>query len=486
MTFLLFFPMLVGVVLLMVPKHVHNTIYKISLGATLAHFVILCLTLVQIDFSIDQWHYVVKVPWIEPLHIYYALGIDGLSALMCLLTSITMVLAIALSYKIKKKSKAYFILMLFLQTGIYGVFLSIDLFLFYIFWEMALIPLYFLIGIWGGVRREYAAIKFFIYTMIGSVFLLLSLVLLYLLNPTDSGILLTDLHVHQQWIRNFSELIWGIPVSTMIFLGLFIAFAIKIPIFPFHTWLPDAHVQAPTPVSVVLAGILLKLGMYGMLRFTLGFVPGEVVMFAPVIFILGVINLIYGAFCAMYQKNMKKLIAYSSISHMGYCIIGFSALTFLGLEGSIMQMLSHGLIAALLFIIAGAIYERTYTLTMSDLGGFASQLPRLTFVAVFAVFAAIGLPGLFGFVSEFMVLVGAFMGSLYPSSLFGASDTFFQLGTSVAMFTVLITAVYMLWMLQRTFFGALAEKWTSLEDISTFDLGWIVLLMVLIFVFGIQ
>ncbi|MCB0271658.1 MAG: NADH-quinone oxidoreductase subunit M [Bdellovibrionales bacterium] len=484
LTYFIFFPVFMAFLLGAVPPQKTRWIYRIALLSTIFHMLWLFLLVSTPEIRAGQWFWVESMPWIDSLYITYSLGMDGLSALMCLLTSVVFVSAVMMSHKIQKRQKAYFILLMLLLTGIYGVFLSMDFFLFYIFWELALIPLYFLIGIWGGQRREYAAIKFFIYTMVGSVFLLLGLILVYYFNPLELPLDWANLPMHQTWILASVYSIWDIPLPVILFFCFFIAFAIKVPIFPFHTWLPDAHVQAPTPISMILAGILLKIGMYGLFRVMVGFVPVVVLNVAPTLFILGLINLIYGAFCAMYQKDFKKLIAYSSISHMGFCIIGLASFSALSLQGSVMQMVSHGLIAAMLFLIAGSIYERTYSLTLSDLGGLAATMPKLTWMGVFAVFASIGLPGLFGFVSEFLVLAGSFMGHTSPHAYVG-SVYFFQIGSAIALVTLLIGAVYMLWTLQRVFFGPAEQKWALVQDINNKEFLVCSVLAILIVWFGV-
>lgn len=486
LTLFLSAPVVVSIVLLFVHPSKHRVFFRSSALLGILQLIFLgwfTLHMFKLEKSI-LW--MESATWIESLHIQYSVGLDGLSLALCWLAAVIFWIALLASHQIQKRIKAYFILMLILQTGVYGVLMSMDLFLFYIFWEVALIPLYFLIGIWGGERREYAAIKFFIYTMLGSVFLLLGVILLYYLNPTHLALNIAHLVKHQHWIAQSGVVLFGLPLSVVVFVSLFLGFAIKVPVFPFHTWLPDAHVQAPTPISVILAGILLKLGVFGLLRWLLGLVPTEVSHFATLIFVLGLINLIYGGFCAMYQKNYKKLIAYSSVSHMGYCLMGFAALTTLGLQGAMLQMLSHGLIAAMLFLIAGMLSYRTYTLDFVNLGGVSHSMKKLTFFAVFASFASMGLPGLFGFVSEFMVFAGSFLSKADPQGLWGQGSHFFQIATLVGLSGVLIGAVYMLWALQRVFFGPSEQKWSNIQDLKPGEVSLLLILAVLIVYFGLQ
>jgi len=483
---LLALPLGAFVILLCMPARLSLVMYRFSVSMVVLQFIYTLYLVLGVLESSALWHYSLIVPWIKRFDIFFALSMDGLSALMCMLSAVVFLIAMLISHHINRRPKAYFALCFLLLFGVTGVFLAHDLFLFYIFWEVTLIPLYFLIGIWGGARREYAAIKFFIYTMVGSVFLLLCLILLYQAKITPAeGILFKDFLIHQQWIGSLETTVLGKTFSSIIFLGFFIVFAVKIPVFPFHTWLPDAHVQAPTPISVLLAGIILKLGVYGLIRLGLGLVPIQVAYFAPILLVLGLINLIYGAFCAMYQTNAKRMIAYASISHMGYCMIGIATLNMLGLQGSVLQMLSHGLISVMLFLVVGFIYKQTRSLDIEDLGGLAHQLPKLGFVAVFAIFASMGLPGLFGFVSEIITLSGAWVAEPKSILLGGTTRVLFQVGTLFGVTGMLITAVYMLWMLQSVFFGPSRQRWSGLKDLDQAYIMAFAILIIPIVYFGI-
>jgi len=427
------------------------------------------------------WIDVKSVAWFGRVHIDYFMGIDGLSVLMVILTAIISFISVFASWGIDKSLKGYFALLLLLDTGMMGVFTSLDFFLFYVFWEIMLLPMYFLIGIWGGPRREYAAIKFFLYTLFGSVLMLLALLALYfsvsvadpatgekmhtfnmlaMMNPAnyDAGSILSSAHLYWRYIA---------------FIGLFIGFAIKVPIFPFHTWLPDAHVEAPTAVSVILAGVLLKMGTYGLMRISFPMFPDAALYFQVPLAILGFINIVYGALVAMAQEDFKKLIAYSSISHMGIVVLGMSALNTQGMTGAIMQMFNHGTITAMLFLIVGVIYDRAHTRGLNEFGGLMNQMPKYAGVMTVAFFAALGLPGLSGFISEAFAFLGAFQSTAIRGI------------TIASTVGIVLTAAYMLWTLQRLFLGTLPEKWKTLPDINGRELFTLVPLGVIVIFLGI-
>jgi NADH-quinone oxidoreductase subunit M len=426
-----------------------------------------------------KWIDIPSVAWFGRIQIEYFMGIDGISVLMVLLTALISFIAVFASWNIEKSIKGYFALLLLLDAGMMGVFVSLDFFLFYVFWEIMLLPMYFLIGVWGGPRREYAAIKFFLYTLLGSVLMLLAMLALYfsvsivdpstgekmhtfnmlaLMNPAnyDPGSILAGLNT--QW-------------RYLAYVALFIGFAIKVPIFPFHTWLPDAHVEAPTAISVILAGVLLKMGTYGLLRISFPMFPDAAVFYQIPLAILGFINIVYGALVAMAQEDFKKLIAYSSISHMGVVILGMAAMNTQGMIGAVLQMFNHGTITAMLFLIVGVLYDRAHTRGLSEFGGLMNQMPKYSGVMVIAFFAALGLPGLSGFISEAFSFLGAFQS--------------FKLITILSTLGIVLTAGYMLWTLQRLFLGTIPEKWKSLPDINGRELFMLIPLAVIVLFLGI-
>ncbi|MDX9789790.1 MAG: NADH-quinone oxidoreductase subunit M [Candidatus Kapabacteria bacterium] len=398
------------------------------------------------------WIQVTGLPMFDNLKVEYFLGIDGISMPMLLLTALVSTLAVFASWGIKKAAKGYFAMYLLLVTGMMGVFVALDFFLFYVFWEIMLLPMYFLIGIWGGPRKEYAAIKFFLYTLFGSVFMLLVIIALYFAVGSFNMIDMMDPTKFDQ-----ESILYGFGTNWryIAFAALFVGFAIKVPIVPFHTWLPDAHVEAPTAISVILAGVLLKMGTYGMIRIAWPMFPDAVVYFNWWIALIGAVSIVYGALCALAQfsvgkRDLKKMIAYSSVSHMGYVMLGLSALNTEGLIGAIFQMFNHGTITAMLFMIVGVIYDRAHTRSLDDFGGLANKMPVYTAIMTIAFFAAIGLPGLSGFVSEILVFLGAF--KTYPMfAIISGSG-------------IVLGAAYMLWSLQKVFFGKLPEKWKGPWD----------------------
>jgi NADH-quinone oxidoreductase subunit M len=407
-----------------------------------------------------------KAGWIPALGVSYHLGADGLSIPLVFLTALLTAVSILYSFYIKERPKEYFILFLLLQVGMTGVFVALDYFLFYVFWEVSLVPMYFLIGVWGGPRREYAAIKFFIFTLVGSLTMLLSMLALYFAsNPHTLDILeLTRQNpmMHQPFLA-----------QSLVFWGIFLAFAIKVPMWPFHTWLPDAHVEAPTAGSIILAGVLLKLGGYGFIRILLPVLPDASMYYAWVLGLLAVVAIIYGALVAMAQRDVKKLIAYSSVNHMGYVMLGI-AVTCVGLktwtpghlvlaggpvtaklqalQGAVLQMFNHGIITGALFLLVGVIYERAHTRDLQDFGGLGVRMPVYYTIMATACFASLGLPGLAGFISEFYVFVGSF--------------TILKLFTCLSVIGVVVTAAYLLWTIQRLFLGPLKEKWRNLADMD--------------------
>jgi NADH-quinone oxidoreductase subunit M len=404
--------------------------------------------------------------WIESWGINYHVGVDGISMLLILLTSFLSVIAILGSWKyVKDRQLAFFCSLLLLETGMIGVFAAMDLFLFYLFWEVQLIPMYFLIGIWGGARRIYAAIKFFLYTFAGSVLMLVAIIGIVWWYSTNAGITTFDIQALTQAGFPSSVALWA-------FLGFFIAFAIKVPMFPVHTWLPDAHVEAPTAGSVILAGVLLKMGVYGMIRFCIGFFPEIAVQAAPVVMILSVIAIIYGACMSLIQPDMKKLVAYSSVSHMGFITAGLFAFNLQGIEGAVIQMVNHGILTGALFQMVGFFYERTHTRLIKDYGGMAQPLPiAAAFFSLF-VLGSLGLPGLNGFVGEFLILVGVFQYQIVFAVL--------------ASLGVILGAAYLLWMYQRTMFQELKnKKWLKLQDLNGRELVTLIPLAAMVLWIGL-
>ncbi len=428
-----------------------------------------------------KWIDIKGVSWFGRLQIEYFLGVDGVSVPMVILTALISFIAVIASWNINKALKGYMVMLLLLDTGMMGVFVSLDFFLFYVFWELMLLPMYFLIGIWGGPRREYAAIKFFLYTLIGSVLMLLAMIALYfsvtVLDPATGEKLHTFNMLAMMDPSNFepNSLLagFGTHMRTLAYFALFIGFAIKVPIFPFHTWLPDAHVEAPTAISVILAGILLKMGTYGLIRISFPIFPELAQKYAFALAILAFINIVYGALCAMAQKDFKRLIAYSSVSHMGIVLLGMSALNTQGMMGAVFQMFNHGTITAMLFLIVGVIYDRTHTRDLNAFGGLALTMPKYTGIMSVAFFAALGLPGLSGFVSEAFSFLGAFQVDKL------------RVITIASTLGIILTAAYMLWTLQRVFLGKANEKWSALPDVNAREILTLVPLAVIVLVLGI-
>ena len=407
----------------------------------------------------------------EGFDVKYFVGIDGLSLLLVMLTTLLGPIVVLSSWTyIGEKQKGYYSLLLLLQTGITGVFASFDLFLFYIFFELTLIPMYFIIGIWGGTERIYAAVKFVIYTLVGSLLMLVGILYLGYAagEAVNDGVFTTD------W---YTLLEYNVPLATQgwLFAVFAFSFAIKVPLFPLHTWLPDAHVQAPTGGSVILAGVLLKMGTYGLLRFCLPFFPNVAQSYAGLFAVIAVIGIIYGALVARVQADAKSLVAYSSISHLGFVVLGLFAFTTEALQGAVIQMINHGLSTGALFLLVGMLYERRHTRLMEDYGGLATSVPVLTTFMVISVLASAGLPGLNGFVGEFLILLGSFQSTVLNSPVLVA------LATS----GVILAAVYLLHMMYRTFFGELTDEANAqMADMNAREFGLMVPLIVLMFVLG--
>lgn len=419
----------------------------------------------------EGFRFVFNAPWVESLGIGYRVGVDGISMLMVLLTTLLGFIAVLSSWTaVTERTRPYYAFLLMLQTGMLGVFISLDLFLFYVFWEVMLVPMYFLIGVWGGARRRYAAIKFFLYTLAGSLLMLLGILALVWFHAQQTGITTFDvraLHLMGTWTDWFGLQQW-------IWWALFLGFAIKVPMVPFHTWLPDAHVEAPTAGSVILAGVLLKMGTYGFLRFSLPIMPEATHRYLPMLMTLCAIGVIYGAMVAMVQKDWKKLVAYSSVSHLGFAMLGIFALNTQGLSGGVLQMVNHGISTGGLFLLIGMIYERRHTRKISDFGGLWKVMPLFAVFFLVMMLSSIGMPALNGFVGEFTILHGLI---LLPDKLWAV------LGAT----GLILGAAYMLWLYQRTMFGKLdRSENTSLTDLTPREITTLLPLVALALWIGIQ
>jgi NADH-quinone oxidoreductase subunit M len=462
LSWITFFPLIGMVVVLALPKERLNLIRWTAAAAAAVPLLLAIWIFANFDRGAATMQFMERASWIPRFNIDYFMAIDGISVTMVILTALLSFICMFASWGITKAVKGYFALFLLLETGMLGVFCALDFFLFFVFWELMLLPMYFLIGIWGGPRREYAAIKFFLYTLVGSVLMLLAMLALYFRHDPHT------FDMTKLWTDTST---YGRTFQLVVYAALFIGFAIKVPVFPFHTWLPDAHVEAPTAVSVILAGILLKMGTYGILRISYPVLPIATQYFALALATLGVINIVYGALCAMAQKDLKKLVAYSSVSHMGYVLLGMAAFTAAGMNGAVSQMFNHGTTTAMLFLLVGVIYDRAHHRDIEGFGGLALQMPIYTGIVMVAFFASLGLPGLSGFISEALVFIGA-----YPV---------FKTLTLIAVAGIVITAGYWLWTIQRMFLGSLNEKYKTLPDVSGRELFTLVPLGIIVIVLGV-
>lgn len=462
----------VGALLLLFYNRGHvRSIRWFALVITLLTFIFSLHLVAHFEAGNPDFQFRIEKPWIPAFGIDYALGIDGISLFLILLTTVLTPLAMLASWSISSRVKEYFIFMLLLETGVIGVFASLDLFLFYVFWEVMLIPMYFLIGVWGGERRIYAATKFVLYTMIGSVLMLVAIIAMYFLHGDATGTFTFSYPAIQSALAS-GRFVLPPRAELLFFLAFFLAFAIKVPLFPFHTWLPDAHVEAPTAGSVLLAGVLLKMGTYGMIRFSLPLFPNISHLLAPLISLLAVVGIIYGALVAMVQPDMKKLVAYSSVSHMGFIVLGIFSFTVQGMEGAVYQMLNHGVSTGALFLLVGVIYERRHTRLIEEFGGLAGRMPLFAAFFLIVTLSSIGLPGLNGFVGEFLILLGTF-GVSRPRAAFAATG-------------VILSAVYMLWMYQRVMWGEITnDENRDLPDLFTRERLMLIPLLILMLWMGV-
>jgi NADH-quinone oxidoreductase subunit M len=462
---------LVGALVLMLPffRGRDQAVRWVANGVALLGFVVSLPLWFWFDRQAPGFQFMERVAWIPSLGVQYLFGVDGISVLLILLTTLLGFIAILSSWTaITERVRQYYVFLLLLQTGMLGVFCALDMFLFYVFWEVMLVPMYFLIGIWGGARRLYAAIKFFLYTLAGSVVMLLGILALYFHSRTIPGL---------EGIGTFDVTRWyemPIPAGLQfwVFLAFFLGFAIKVPMFPFHTWLPDAHVEAPTAGSVILAGVLLKMGTYGFIRFSLPLLPEATLRAVPWMVALSIIGILYAGLVTLVQTDMKKLIAYSSVSHLGFVMLGMFALNPLGLEGSVLQMVNHGISTGALFLVVGILYERRHTKAIAEFGGIAHVMPVYATLTLIIFLASMGLPLLNGFIGELMILLGAWSAN--------------RVWAYWAVWGIVIGAAYLLWLYQRVFWGKITnEENRHLRDVNARELATLVPLVVLCFWIGV-
>jgi NADH-quinone oxidoreductase subunit M len=465
LTVVTFLPALGALVVLLLPRDRPELTKVTSVAVTAVTFLVSLPLLLGFNPADAGYQFSEQRAWMPSLGISYHVGVDGISVLLVLLTTfLTPLTMLSAWHAIESRWKEFAITMLLLETGMIGVFVALDLFLFYIFWEAMLIPMYLIIGIWGGANRVYAAIKFVLYTLSGSLLMLVAILVLYFRYGASTGTYTFDLPVLAQFVLPAGR------DQNLLFLAFALAFAIKVPMFPFHTWLPDAHVEAPTAGSVILAGVLLKMGTYGFLRFCLPLFPNASLTFTPWIFALAVIGIVYGAWVSTVQPDIKKLVAYSSVSHLGFVVLGLFTLTPQGLVGGLIQMVNHGLSTGALFLLVGMIYERRHTRMIEDFGGLWKQMPIFAAFFIVVTLSSIGLPGLNGFVGEFLILLGTFK----------AAGTY----AVIAATGIILAAAYMLWMYQRVMFGELTKPENKvLKDLSGREI--LVLSGVTLFIFWI-
>ena len=484
LSLMIFVPLIGMIFVLLLPRESEELIKRVALVFTLVPLIIAVYLFIDYDRTIAGKQFTEgPFPWIEVFNIQYYVGIDGMSVTLMLLTALLGPICVLASWRnIEKGIKAYMALFLLLETGMLGFFAALDLFLFFVFFELTLLPMYFLIGVWGGPRKEYAAIKFFLYTLFGSVLMLVAMIAVYLNSNIVDGVatglrtfditeLITSASTPGHALAERTFQIW-------VFLGFFVGFAVKVPIFPFHTWLPDAHVEAPTAISVILAGVLLKMGTYGLVRINMDMFPEGMAFFTNGVgfvgnslAILGFVNIVYGSFCALAQTDFKKLVAYSSIGHMGFVILGLAAGNEIGITGAILQMFNHGVISAMLFLLVGVLYDRAHHREIDGFGGLGNRMPVYTGITTLAFMASLGLPGLSGFIGEAFSLLGAYER--------------FQLLAILSTIGIVVGAAYFLWTLQRVFLGTLNPKYEELPEINGREILTLVPLGILVIVLGI-
>ncbi len=462
LTTIVFLPLIGAVVTAFLPRERTDLPRLVALVVSLLDLALVAWLVLRFDVA-GGVQFIERANWIPEAGIQYFLGVDGISLPLLFLSALLLPISVLASWKVTDRPRFYFTMILLLAVGMNGVFVALDFVLFYLFWELVLVPMYFLIAVWGGPRREYAAIKFFLYTLFGSVFMLVGILALYLhpAGGTFDMMLLAGA---------------GLPASFQwwVFAAFFLGFAVKVPVFPFHTWLPDAHVEAPTAGSVLLAGILLKMGTYGFVRVSLPMLPDASASWAWFVALLGVVSIVYGAAVAFAQTDLKKLVAYSSVSHMGFVMLGIASGTSEGINGAVAIMFAHGVITGMLFLLVGMVYERTHTRTIAEVSGLSKQAPVAAGMLAFASFASLGLPGLAGFVGEFLSLVGAWRSELVAPGYVVA-----------AAVGGLLAAAYMLWMVQRVVLGTPSGTVKNITDLNRLEIGILVPLVVITVVMGV-
>jgi len=464
---IIFLPVIGAIIIALLPGANPRRMKLTAAVFAAVSFVLSLAVFFMFDRGMAGPQFVERASWIPSLNVQYIMGIDGLSLPLMVLTTLLGLVAVFVSWNINLRVKEYFVWLLLLETGILGVFCSLDLILFFIFWEVELIPMYMLISIWGSGRKEYSALKFVLYTLVGSAMMLTGILLLYFQAGTFDMVVLAGM--------GLDSVLTSIMASAIFFL-IFIGYAVKLPVFPFHTWLPDAHTDAPTAVSVMLAGVLLKMGGYGMIRVLLGIFPETARDYAPIIVVLAVIGVLYGAAATLRQTDLKRLIAYSSVSHMGFVLLGIFALSHVSVTGAALQMVSHGLITGLLFAMVGLVYEKTHERSIPKLGGLARQMPVITVVFSVAGFAALGLPSTSGFAAEFLVFLGSFNSTMVAG---------IEVYTILAILGVVLGAGYILWMLKRVFYGPPKEQYDGVPDADRREKIYTFALVALIMLIGI-